>query len=64
MVARGYASETFLHSSGRYMAAVKKPCFVYHFGDFDPSGQDAARAVEEAFANMLVWQKYTSNGSR
>lgn len=46
MVARGYASETFLHASGGYMATVKKPCFVYHFGDFDPSGQDAARAVE------------------
>jgi hypothetical protein len=46
MVARGYASETFLHSSGEYMASVDKPCFVYHFGDFDPSGQDAARAVE------------------
>jgi hypothetical protein len=48
MVARGYASETFLHSSGKYMAAVKKPCFVYHFGDFDPSGQDAARAIEKS----------------
>jgi hypothetical protein len=47
MVARGYSSETFLHTSGDYMAAVKKPCFVYHFGDFDPSGQDAARAVEK-----------------
>ena len=47
MVARGYASETFLHAAGKYMAAVKKPCFVYHFSDFDPSGQDAARAVEK-----------------
>jgi hypothetical protein len=45
MVARGYASETFIHAAGEYMAAVGKPCFVYHFGDFDPSGQDAARAV-------------------
>ena len=47
MVARGYASETFLHSSGEYMASVDKPCWVYHFGDFDPSGQDAARAIEK-----------------
>ena len=47
MVARGYSSETFLHSSGDYMATVGKPCFVYHFGDFDPSGQDAARAIEK-----------------
>ena len=48
MVARGYASETFLHAAGKYMAAVEKPCFVYHFGDFDPSGQDAARAIEKS----------------
>ena len=47
MVARGYASKTFLHAAGKYIAAIKKPCFVYHFGDFDPSGQDAARAVEK-----------------
>ena len=47
MVARGYASETFLHAAGEYMAQVEKPCYVYHFGDFDPSGQDAARAIEK-----------------
>jgi hypothetical protein len=47
MVARGYASEPFLHTAGDYMATLKKPCFVYHFGDFDPSGEDAARAVEK-----------------
>jgi hypothetical protein len=47
MVARGYASETFIHAAGEYMDAVEKPCFVYHFGDFDPSGQDAARAIEK-----------------
>src|SRR3984893_3538862 len=47
MVARGYASETFIHSAGDYMAAVEKPCFVYHFGDLDSSGQDAARAIEK-----------------
>ena len=47
MVARGYASETFLHTAGEYMEAVEKPCFVYHFGDFDPSGQDAARSIEK-----------------
>ena len=47
MVARGYASETFLHAAGEYMGEVEKPCFVYHFGDFDPSGQDAARSIEK-----------------
>ena len=27
MVARGYASETFLHAAGEYMESVEKPCF-------------------------------------
>jgi hypothetical protein len=50
MVARGYASESFLYSAGlavKQMAAHGKKCFVYHLGDFDPSGQDAARVVEK-----------------
>src|SRR3984893_1252525 len=52
MVARGYASETFLHNSGLYMKEVQKACFVYHFGDFDPSGQDAARAIEKGLRQL------------
>src|SRR5438105_3171117 len=47
MVTKGYPSITFLFNAGDYMEAVEKPCFIYHFGDFDPSGQDAARAVEK-----------------
>jgi hypothetical protein len=50
MVARGYASESFLYSAGlavKQMAAHGKKCFIYHFGDFDPSGQDAARVIEK-----------------
>jgi hypothetical protein len=50
MVARGYASESFLYSAGKavkHMAARGKRCFVYHLGDFDPSGQDAARVIEK-----------------
>ena len=47
MVARGYSSITFLHSSGSCMREVGKPCYIYHLGDFDPSGQDAARCIEK-----------------
>jgi hypothetical protein len=50
MVARGYASESFLYSAGlavKQMAAHGKKCFIYHLGDFDPSGQDAARIIEK-----------------
>ncbi len=47
MVARGYSSITFLHSSGTFMRDVEKPCYIYHLGDYDPSGQDAARCIEK-----------------
>lgn len=47
MVARGYASLSFLHSAGEYIASLDVPAYIYHLGDFDPSGQDAARKIEE-----------------
>jgi hypothetical protein len=46
MVARGYASITFLHSAAMAIEAKGKPAFIYHFGDLDPSGVDAARDIE------------------
>jgi hypothetical protein len=52
MVARGYASLSFLHSADTYIASLKVPAYVYHLGDYDPSGQDAARAIEETRREM------------
>jgi len=46
MVARGFASLTFLQSSGEAIAEDGRPAHVYHLGDFDPSGVAAAEAVE------------------
>jgi hypothetical protein len=46
MVTRGYPSLTFLHSAAEQIAAVGKPCFLYYFGDYDPSGIDIPRKVE------------------
>jgi hypothetical protein len=46
MVARGYSSMSFLHSSAKAIEATGKPAYVYHFGDLDPSGVDAARDIE------------------
>jgi len=46
MVTRGYPSLTFLHSAAEQIAAVDKPCFLYYFGDHDPSGLDIPRRVE------------------
>jgi hypothetical protein len=46
MVARGYASISFLHSAAEAIEAKEKPAYIYHFGDLDPSGVDAARDIE------------------
>jgi hypothetical protein len=46
MVARGYASISFLHSAADTIKSKGKPAYVYHFGDLDPSGADAARDIE------------------
>jgi hypothetical protein len=47
MVARGYSSLTFLQEAASYMRELEKNVVVVHFGDFDPSGQDAADKIEE-----------------
>jgi hypothetical protein len=46
MVARGYSSLSFLHSAAMAVEAKDKPAYIYHFGDLDPSGVDAARDIE------------------
>jgi hypothetical protein len=55
MTARGYASLSFLNSSAETIAgenAAGKSVYIYHFGDFDPSGQDAARHIEEQLREL------------
>jgi hypothetical protein len=52
MVARGYASLSFLHEAAEYIAGLDVPAHIYHCGDFDPSGQDAARAIEKSLREM------------
>jgi hypothetical protein len=46
MVARGFSSETFLYNTAQALAAHDVPVFVYHLGDFDPSGRCAAEKIE------------------
>ena len=46
MTARGYSSISFLHSAAKAIKATGKPAYIYHFGDLDPSGVDAARDIE------------------
>lgn len=52
MSARGYSSLSFLQSAAEAMAAQEKPCFVYQFGDWDPSGVDAARNIRDRLREM------------
>lgn len=47
MVARGYASLSFLHEAAEAIAAEDRPAHIYHLGDFDPSGVNAAEKIEE-----------------
>ena len=46
MVAKGYASISFLYGAAKAIEDKGKPAFIYHFGDLDPSGVDAARDIE------------------
>ena len=46
MTARGYSSISFLYSAAKAIKAKGKPAYIYHFGDLDPSGVDAARDIE------------------
>jgi hypothetical protein len=52
MVTRGYSSLTFLNESASYIDELDKPAFLYHFGDFDPSGQDAAAKIASTLREM------------
>jgi hypothetical protein len=47
MVTRGFSSETFCFEAAMARRGDPRPYHVYYFGDFDRSGQDAARTLEE-----------------
>ncbi len=46
-VCRGYSSTTFLYEAAAYLKGLQKPAYIYHFGDWDPSGVDAAYKVRD-----------------
>jgi hypothetical protein len=48
MVARGYASLSFLHDAAEAISAEDRPAHIYHLGDYDPSGVDAANKIEQS----------------
>jgi hypothetical protein len=47
MVTRGFSSETFCFEAVEARSRDPRPYHVYYLGDFDRSGRDAARSLEE-----------------
>ena len=52
MVARGYASLSFLHEAAEYISEQPVPTYIYHLGDFDPSGVNAGEKIEQTLREM------------
>ena len=52
MVARGYASLSFLHGAADYIKELEVPTYLYHLGDFDPSGVNAGQKIESTLREM------------
>jgi hypothetical protein len=52
MVARGYASLSFLHTAAEYINELDVPTYLYHFGDYDPSGVNAGQKIEQTLKEM------------
>jgi len=52
MVARGYASLSFLHGAADYIKDLDVPTYIYHLGDFDPSGVNAGEKIEQTLKEM------------
>jgi hypothetical protein len=52
MSARGYASLSFLSAAAEYMEAENRPVFIYHLGDFDPSGVNAGDKIKQTLRGL------------
>lgn len=52
MVARGYASLSFLESSAETLREQNRPCYIYHLGDHDPSGVNAGAKIEQTLREL------------
>jgi hypothetical protein len=47
MVTRGYLSLSYLYEAAQQLQACGKPAHLFYFGDYDPSGLDITRNVED-----------------
>jgi hypothetical protein len=55
MVARGYASLSFLHEAAEYISGIDVPAYIYHLGDHDPSGINAGEKIEETLTELAPY---------
>ncbi len=53
LVARGYASESFLWQAAEQIKANGKPALIYQLGDHDPPGVDAWRHTQERLLDFV-----------
>jgi len=47
LVPKGYSSLSYLASCAEHLLQIDKPKYIYHFGDYDPSGVGAASNIEK-----------------
>jgi hypothetical protein len=52
MVARGFSSLSFLYAAAEQLNAVDVPAYIYHLGDYDPSGVAAGASIEATLREM------------
>jgi hypothetical protein len=52
MVARGYASLSFLADAAEAISDLDVPTYIYHLGDLDPSGVNAGEKIEETLREL------------
>jgi hypothetical protein len=52
-VARGFASETYAYEAAEHIVADGRPCFIYEFGDHDPSGVAASDVLRRKLVNFV-----------
>jgi hypothetical protein len=52
MCAKGYPSLSFLYGAAKYITGLEVPAYIYHLGDFDPSGVNAGEKIEQTLKEM------------
>lgn len=54
MVARGFASESYLFNAAQTIAEAERPTHIYYFGDHDPSGHKIEEDIEKRLRGFAL----------